>query len=208
MAFSQFKNVNMVLEKYPLRMKRESFLPEHTVDIPMWLQENIHFGLEKKQINDNEYFYQETFVYPLLLEAWKRHRQLQLWSHQAIYYTDELSGEPDYLVSYIPDTVIHHLITQPMLAIVEAKKENFTEGWGQCLAELVACQRLNEDRDLVVYGIVTTGELWQFGKLEQETFTQHPFPFTIDHLNSILGGMDWILSTCEEQVAHATSVTG
>ena len=203
MAFSQFEHVNMVLEKYPLRIKREPFLPDRAIEIPSWLAENIRFGLEKKQMNDNEYFYRETFVYPVLLEVWKRHRQLRLWSHQSIYYTEELSGASDYLLSYIPDTVIHHLITTPLLAVMEAKKENFTEGWGQCLAELIACQRLNDQPQMSIYGIVTTGELWQVGKLWGDTFTEHPFPFAIDNPNLIFGVLDWIFTTCEQELASA-----
>ena len=43
---------------------------------------------------------------------------------------------------------------------MEAKQNNFTEGWGQCLAELVAAQKLNKNNQIPIHGIVTDGELW------------------------------------------------
>ena len=33
----------------------------------------------------------------------------------------------------------------PIIVVVEAKRNDFIEGWGQCLAELVAIQRINDD---------------------------------------------------------------
>ncbi|MCP4129763.1 MAG: hypothetical protein GY754_01985 [bacterium] len=171
MQFSEFKNINMVLEKYPLKIRREKFLPDSTTELPQWFLENLNFASIKKQLNENEHFYCEVFIYPFLQEAWKKHRKLQLWSHQPINYNNELTGEPDYLISYIPDKVISNIINTPLLAVVEAKKENFTEGWGQCLAEMIACRNINNS-DITVYGIVTSGELWQFGKLEGDVFTE------------------------------------
>ncbi len=62
MAFSDFKNINMVLEKYPLRIKREQFIPGHAVDIPEWFVENLHFVMNKRQVNDNEFFACEVLI--------------------------------------------------------------------------------------------------------------------------------------------------
>ena len=46
-------------------------------------------------------------------------------------------------------------------ALKDADINDFEMGWGQCLAELVAAQKINADADLQVYGIVTDGDLWQ-----------------------------------------------
>ncbi|MEQ9354020.1 MAG: hypothetical protein RIG63_25990 [Coleofasciculus chthonoplastes F3-SA18-01] len=45
----------------------------------------------------------------------------------------------------------------PLLVVVEAKQNNFIEGWGQCLAELIAAQKMNQNETQPVYGIVTDG---------------------------------------------------
>ncbi|MCP4111865.1 MAG: hypothetical protein GY749_41115 [Desulfobacteraceae bacterium] len=200
MAFSDFKNINMVIEKYPLRIKREKFLPDTKSEPPDWFIENLNFAIEKKPISSNEFFYCEVFIYPFLQEAWKQHKKLQLWSHQPLHYNDELCGEPDYLISYIPDEVISKIINKPLLAVAEAKKEKFTEGWGQCLAEMIACQCLNEDENMTIYGIVTTGEFWQFGKLEGKVFTEHILPASIDNPEKLFGILDYIFGKCEQQV--------
>ena len=49
------------------------------------------------------------------------------------------------------------------MIVVEAKKNDFDQGWAQCLAELVVAQKINQDAKRPVYGIVTDANLWQFG---------------------------------------------
>jgi len=61
----------------------------------------------------------------------------------------------------------------PLVIAAEAKKNNFEQGWGQCLAELVVAQKINGDSELPVYGIVTDGKLWEFGKLEKNMFARN-----------------------------------
>jgi hypothetical protein len=80
-----------------------------------------------------------------------------------------------------------------MLVITEAKQNNFTEGWGQCLAELLAAQKINRDNTLPVHGIVTDGELWQFGKLENDVFTKNKTGLTIDNIDKIFGAIAYLI---------------
>jgi len=56
--------------------------------------------------------------------------------------------------------------------MVEAKRNDFEQGWGQCLAEFVAADRLNS-HSLAVYGIVTDGKPWEFGRLHNQIFTKN-----------------------------------
>ena len=79
--------------------------------------------------------------------------------------------------------------------IVEAKKNDFEQGWGQCLAELVAAQKINEDVNRSVYGIVTDGNLWQFGKLTKNVFIKDTDNYTIDNLVILFGALDFILQS-------------
>jgi len=200
MAFGNFETVDDVLEKYPtLTYRINAFLPpEANLTVPAWLLENIEFALQTKP-GEGELFLRESLIFPILNEAWKRHRKLKLWSAKRLYYDDELFGEPDYFVSRMSSG----RIKTPLLAVGEAKKEKFDEGWGQCLAEMVACQKLNEADgrpNLVVYGIVSTGTMWEFGKLEGQVFTQHNVPCSIDNLARVLGLLDYLFNVCEEQL--------
>jgi hypothetical protein len=41
---------------------------------------------------------------------------------------------------------------------------NFNEGWAQILSEMIAAQIVNENQSLDIYGVVSTGSFWEFGK--------------------------------------------
>jgi hypothetical protein len=77
----------------------------------------------------------------------------------------------------------------PYIVIVEAKQEKFDEGWGQCLAAMVAAQRLNQPGKFVIYGAVATGLWWQFGRLNRSIFTQDPRPFGLNELDELCGAI-------------------
>ena len=128
MAFSNFKNVGQVLEKYPLRYRRERFLPNVSIEVPEWFIENINFALDRQAEDENEIFFRESFIFPFLQQAWKPYKKLKLWSHQKLIYDDILSGEPDYLLSIWRDEVIHKWLNTPLLAASEAKRPDFDEG--------------------------------------------------------------------------------
>lgn len=81
--------------------------------------------------------------------------------------------------------------------MVEAKKNDFEQGWGQCLAELVAAQNLNNNEKLPVYGIVTDGKLWEFGVLTQQNFTKNINGFTTDHLTQLFSALHFIFQQLE-----------
>ncbi len=90
-------------------------------------------------MDESDTFFRENFILPFLHQAWKHHWKLKLWSHRSLVYDRELYGEPDYLVSAVIEGFIDNLINNPFLAVPEAKKEDFTKGWAQCLAEVIAC---------------------------------------------------------------------
>ncbi|MGH9840259.1 MAG: hypothetical protein ACREEM_15865 [Blastocatellia bacterium] len=200
MPFSQFQTVGQVIRKYPLQIEQKNFLPEITTGLPDWLIENIRFALEQRSREDNESFLAETLIVPLLLQAWKGHNKLKLWSHRTISYNDELLGEPDYLIAAKPVGVTDRFLVTPMLAIVEAKKEDFDRGWGQCLIGMLTCQKINADDNLPIYGIVSTGLAWEFGKLEGKTLTQHPTPYAINDPEKIYGLLNFIFAECEKNL--------
>jgi hypothetical protein len=199
--FSDFENVEQVIAKYPLEIKQERFLPEEVrVDLPEWFRNNLSFLLEMKSIDENEAFLSEGFVFPFLQQAWQRHRRLKLWSHRTLTCDSELYGEPDYLISALPEGVVERLIAKPLLAVTEAKKEDFTKGWAQCLVGMIACQKLNQRADVAIYGIVATGIVWEFGKLERNVFVKHPLPYSISEPGLVLGLIDFVFAECEKEL--------
>ena len=139
MAFSNFQTIAQVIDKYPLKIRQEKFLPEVELELPDLFLENLNFSLEMRSVDESEAFLRECFIFPFLHQVWKRHRKLKLWSHQPLVCDRELYGESDYLVSAVIESVTDKLIDKPFLAVAEAKREDFTKGWAQCLAEMIAC---------------------------------------------------------------------
>ncbi len=132
----------------------------------------------------------EAIIFPILREVYKAYADnYALWIREPIIYDETLSGTPDYLVatkSELGTTVVG----TPLIMLVEAKKNDFEQGWGQCLAELVAAQKINDAPDVPVYGIVSDGERWQFGKLVDDGFTQNRTTFSIDNLPVLFGAIN------------------
>jgi len=201
MSFGNFETIEQVLAKYPLKVQKNNFLPDITLQPPALFLENLTFALRMQTDNESEMFFREYFIAPFMVEAWKRHPHLQIWSNNALKYDSDLFGEPDYLVSYRDEGVISKLVSQPLLAIAEAKRQDFVKGWGQCLAEMVACQKINGQADITIYGIVSTGIYWEFGKLSGDVFTKNLLSYAINDPARVLGLLDYVFAACEQQIS-------
>lgn len=200
MAFSDFKTVAQVIRRYPLKLEQNRFLPNASLDLPEWFLANMNFALDRKGTYESEQFFRESFIFPFLQLAWQRHQHLQLWINQSIVYDDVLFGEPDYLLSIWPAGVVNQLVNRPLLAVMEAKKQDFEAGWAQCLAAMLACQKLNGEEPLKIYGIVTTGLLWEFGRLEGDVFTRDPRSYAITTPEIVYALLDFVFTQCEGQL--------
>ena len=140
----------------------------------------------------------ENVIYPILREVYKSFvDRYTLWSHKSITYDTKLNGTPDYLFS-TKSELGKTVLGFPIIVVVEAEKNDFSEGWGQCLAESLAVQKLNKAEEIPVYGIVTDGELWQFGKLVSDEFTKSKLRITITDLDKIFGTISFLLSSKRE----------
>ncbi len=85
------------------------------------------------------------------------HAQLRI--EYPIKVSEQLQGLLDYL-----------LRTQNNLLVIEAKQEDLTNGFTQLVAELIALDRWQDStQQPILIGAVTTGTVWQFGRLHRET---------------------------------------
>ncbi len=110
-----------------------------------------------------------------------------------------MSGTPDYFIATKSELGMT-VVGIPLIILVEAKKNDFEQGWGQCLAELVAAQKINDAPDVPVYGIVSDGERWQFGQLVDDSFTQNRTTFSIDNLPALFGAINAVFKAASEAV--------
>jgi len=203
MSFSDFKSVQKVAEKYNITTIKEDFTSHISeISINQYFTDDIYKGLKLRKTNSNEYFLCEFLISRVLFEVLKMHPKLNLWSHDC--YLDagtDLTGVPDYLISYKGEIEDYEQLRLPLLTIADAKKDDFAGGWAQTLAEMYACQKLNKNNDLSVFGIVTNGTLWEFGVLKNENFIQDNFSYALSvNLKKILGILNEIYSQTTIQV--------
>ncbi len=83
---------------------------------------------------------------------------------------------------------------------VEAKQDKFEEGWGQCLAQMIAVQRINDDFTSDIFGIVSNGKIWQFGKLIADVFTRNRNLYVIQDLDKLFAAVNYIFQQCELKI--------
>jgi len=162
MSFSSYKSIGVVAKAFQIKYIRDNFITEIEFDVSDSFRNELELILNEGVFDNSKMAICETIIYPILKEVWKAYRRnLLLWSHQALTYDEKLSGTPDYIVAKRSPlgTVV---FDKPYFVVVEAKKESdFTEGWGQCLAEMVAVQKINNDLEQRIFGVVFNGAIWQ-----------------------------------------------
>jgi len=208
MSFQKFTSPDSVAKKYQLILRQEEpfdYERISTIQPDIRLKQVLDFEIRHQPRNLSEHALCESLIYPLLREIWMRHPCLQVWSHVPIQADEELTGIPDYLIAGKSPQGLGE-IEIPLLSVIEAKKENFSEGWGQCLAGMVAAQKLNAGLTLLptIYGIVTTGKTWEFGQLSESEVKIHPFGLSLRQTALSLGVLDYVFSCCEAQLEACT----
>jgi hypothetical protein len=86
----------------------------------------------------------------------------------------------------------------PLVMIVEAKKNDVEAGLGQCVAQMVAAALFNQAAGEVadsLFGCVTTGEVWQFIRLQGNVAQIDRKRFYIDNPQGILAALQLIVRT-------------
>jgi hypothetical protein len=196
MSYSSF-SIEEVEIKFDLNINSAIFIPEIKLISPSpGLAQSLERGLRLVKRSVSEKAKSEFIVAPLLLEL-----ESLLIDKISVFSGDDftvdrelgLNGICDFLISRFPAQFV---IKAPVIAIVEAKKGVLKDGWGQCIAELVAAQKFNHSRGQnipVIYGIVTSGILWQFMKLEDRTVTVEPDEYPLQPIDRILGILHWLV---------------
>ena len=206
MAFSDFKTISEVLEKFRIRYAESDFfhIQEPLGPSEHFLQD-FAFCREHIDVFASEAARCEAIIFPILKEIYKRYAdRYALWIQKPITYDETLNGTPDYLIS-TKSELGRPVVGIPLIILVEAKKNDFEQGWGQCLAELVTAQKINDNLEFPVYGIVSDGTWWQFGQLIGDAFTQNRTSFGVDNLPLLFGAVDAVFKATIEAAATVQS---
>ncbi|MDY7012924.1 MAG: hypothetical protein SVX43_04855, partial [Cyanobacteriota bacterium] len=124
----------------------------------------------------------EVLVAPVLLWVARRCQQVLRFEYP-LKVNNWLQGSLDYLIR-----------SQRQVVVVEAKRDDLTRGFTQLAAEMIALSML-EDAPRFIYGAVTMGSFWVFGRLDGEAkqVTQdiggYQVPDDVEELVQVLVGI-------------------
>jgi hypothetical protein len=199
MSFNNYKSISDVIKDFPIHYQEKNFIEETPMIIEKYFHQRLELVLTEGVVFNSEYAIGENIISPILIEIWQYYREkLLVWSHQPLNYDEKLSGIPDYIVAK-RSSKGKIIFDQPYLIIVEAKKDNFEEGWGQCLAELVASQKMNNSPEMELFGIVSNGKFWEFGKLVNENFEKNIKLYSISNLEELFAAINYIFQQSQAQ---------
>lgn len=171
MAYKNF-SLKSVKEKFQLIEKRVNLFPIVT---PVEPSEALQIALRRGRglQLENEKIRSEALIFPVLLEM------RDLYHNIFGFYSGEdlnadaaegLNGECDFLLS-AEDTIE---VSAPIFTLVEAKHNVARRYYGLCVAQMVGAQIFNQKNESTIpfiYGAVSSGEEWQFIKLEGKILT-------------------------------------
>jgi hypothetical protein len=200
MAFTNYKSIADVLRSFPLNYQEQDFIQDLGFGCDDYFVSRLNTIVQEGIVFNSEYAICENIISPILTEAWRSYmQQFLVWSHQPLNYDENLSGVPDYVVAQRSSRG-KVMLEKPYMILVEAKQDNFEEGWGQCLAEMLAAQKINDDLTKKLFGVVSNGKLWEFGVLEAEIFTKNRKYYVLENLVELMGAVNFLFAESAAQL--------
>ncbi len=197
MLYSQFNTITKVKETFGLTtVEGLIFLPDIKPISPSpTLASTLEETLPLAVATGTEKARSELIISPVLVEVRRSlQRQISLFSREE-FNVDEslgLNGRCDFLISRSPEQLA---IEAPAIVIVEAKQADLKTGIGQCVAEMVAAQKFNQEKQQPLpnlYGSITNGLQWQFLKLSGTEVSIDLNLYSLPPVEQILGFLVWM----------------
>ncbi len=199
MAYTNYESIADVAEEFNISFSKENFLEKKEFKINEYFIEIINRNF-KSDINFmSEYAICESLIAPIIKEV-AYANNLEVWSHIQFDCDENLKGIPDYLIGTPKNDITS--IKTPVLCLGEAKRDDFIRGWGQVAAEMVAAQKINAKNksNITVFGLVSNGKIWEFGKLENNSFTIDPNSYTApNHIQELFDILNWFFAECHKR---------
>ena len=154
------------------------------------LTETLRYNVPLALASNSEKARSEMIISPILIDLRRQLKEkINLFSGIEFDVDSErgLNGICDFIISNSPEILF---ISAPVITLVEAKKENITAGLGQCVAEMLAARIFNEragNEVSTIYGVVTTGSIWKFMKLDGSIISIDLTEYYLKDVNKILG---------------------
>ncbi len=160
-----------------------------------WLQETLSKRTPLALISEKSR--SEFIVVPILLASRELARErLAIYSGQRLDIDPGkgLIGECDFILALAPPVLP---LRAPIATLVEAKKNDVEAGLGQCIAQMVAARLFNQaagQAAIPIFGCITTGEIWQFLKLQEAEVLIDENRYYLDDVGSILAVIQAIIA--------------
>ena len=197
MPYSKF-SISKAVEDFDLTIvEGQRFLPAiEPVTPTTLLRETLEDTLPWAIAVGSEKARSEGIINPVLLDVKRQlNQQISVFSGEEFNVDPdaELTGYVDFLMSRSPEQLF---IKAPAVVLVEAKKEDLKPALGQCLAEMVAAQRFNQQKQQpisTIYGTVTSGTVWRFLQLEGQCVSIDLNDYALPPVDQILGFLIWMI---------------
>lgn len=196
MAYSQFTyekiRKELGIQDVPQRLFEE-LMPIEPSD---WLKSTLKKGEMLAYFSEKSR--SEAVIFPILLEIWERNA-----AKFAIYSGPDLevdiprglSGECDFILGKGYQKID---LDSPLFCMIEAKDQDMKKAIPQCIAQMEAARLFNERQGNnipIVWGCVTTGEIWLFMKLAQSIAYIDTHRYQSERLPEVLGILQAILDS-------------
>ena len=198
MAYSDF-SLDQVENSLGVSVRMLDLFPPPTpLAVPDWLREFLARGMSLPL--GNEKSRSERIVSPILLASRElSHNAVSIYSGQRLDVQPEkgLVGECDFILCASPP---FPLLRSPLITIVEAKKNDIDLGLGQCIAQMVGARIFNEchgEKIGPIFGCVTTGETWQFLRLEESVVGIDLIRYYISNVGLLLAVWQAVIAACQ-----------
>jgi hypothetical protein len=168
------------------------------------LQHRLNAGASLAALINTEKARSEGMIAPVLIDFWWKYQgRIGLYSGNEFNADTAagLCGFCDFLISRSPQ---QPYVTPPVVVIIEAKRENISEGLGQCLAGMVGAQRFSRNAGVPadpIYGCVTTGTAWKFLQLSGSNARLDLTEYSLAQVDHILGILAYMIGPIPQVTA-------
>jgi len=186
--------IEYVIDTFHLLFKEARLFQQVTpVQPAAWLIEVLQRSKRLSLVSEKAR--SEFIVAPILLNFREIAADVNIYSGTTfdVDPAQGLKGVCDFIISKSEPFPV---VKAPVIMMVEAKKNDLDEALGQCAAEMVAARIFNQRHNSTIetiYGCITTGELWQFLKLADNTLTVDEERIYIEKVDLILGMLKTII---------------
>ncbi|MFM7600665.1 MAG: hypothetical protein ACKO7R_05625 [Pseudanabaena sp.] len=162
-SFADYFKLNFasqdILAYFGVTLQRQSLqFPryEQTLDRLIDLKARIEESLPRISLT-SEIARREFLIAPVLTDL-LHYTQATLNIEYPVAVSNQLKGSLDYLLQ-----------NEQTFLIVEAKNEDLERGFVQLAIEMIAIDQWIESDQPIIYGAISTGNIWQFGKFNRQT---------------------------------------